>query len=95
MNEKKRKILDVSEEENFFNLDIRVSIPKIKISQELVDDLLVMRNELVHGTGNSIYYAIIKQNDQGDDILHIGHDYFYGIPSQNEVVNNQVNGGTN
>jgi hypothetical protein len=76
---KKRKILSVSEDTRYFNLDIRVSIPKSQISQELVDDLLSAKDDLVNNTGNQIFFAKIHQDEEGNDKLEIGTDHFYGI----------------
>lgn len=79
MIEKKRKILDVSENNSFFNIDIRVSIPKKNISQELIDDLISNKDGLVNGSGNQIYFVKIKQNEEGHDILQIESEYYFGV----------------
>jgi hypothetical protein len=76
---KKRKILSLSEDTRFFNLDIRVSIPKSQISQELVDDLLNAKDDIINGTGNQIFFAKINQDEEGNDKLEISTDYYYGV----------------
>lgn len=76
---KKRKILDVSETDTHFNVDLRVSIHKNNISQELIDDLLASKEDLVNGNGNQIHYVRIKQGEDGQDLLAFETDYFFGV----------------
>lgn len=76
---KKRKILDVSETDTHFNVDVRISVPKTKISQELIDDLLASKEALVNNDGNQIYYVRIKQGEDGQDLLAFETDYFFGV----------------
>jgi hypothetical protein len=76
---KKRKIIAVSEDARYFNLDVRVSIPKTQISQELIDDLLVAQHELVNNSGNQVFYAKVNEDENGNDKIEIGNSYFYGV----------------
>jgi hypothetical protein len=76
---KKRKILNVSETPTHFNLDVRVSIHKNNISQELIDDLLASKEDLINGNGNQIHYVRIKQAENGEDLLAFETEYFYGV----------------
>ena len=76
---KKRKILDVSETDTHFNLDIRVSIHKSNISQELIDDLIASKEALVNGNGNQIHYVKINQAENGNDLLAFETDYYFGV----------------
>jgi len=78
MNNKKRKIIDISHTTQYFNLDIRISIPKTQISQEMIDDLMEAKNELINGNGNQIFYAKINVSEDGKDILEIGTNHYYG-----------------
>lgn len=78
MSNKKRKILGVSLTENHFNLDIRISIHKNNISDEMISDLLNAQDLLVNGNGNQIYFAKIKESEDGKDSIEIGTDYYYG-----------------
>jgi hypothetical protein len=79
MSKKKRRIVGLYEDKGFFNIDVRISIPKSQISGEYVDDALNMADELVNGRGNQVYYAIIEDGVDGRDKLIIGNDYFYGV----------------
>ena len=76
---KKRRILDVSESSQHFNVDIRVSIPKTQISKELIDDLLKSREELINGEGNQVMFVRIKEGPEGRDLLAFETEYFYGV----------------
>jgi len=78
MNNKKRKILDVSANSYYFNLDIRISIPRNQISEEMVNDLLNAKDDLIKGNGNQIYHAKISTSEDGKDILEIGTTHYYG-----------------
>jgi len=78
MNNKKRKIINVSETPQYFNLDIRISIPRSQISEEMVNDMISAKNELINGNGNQIFHAKISVSDDGKDILEIGSDHYYG-----------------
>ena len=78
MNNKKRKILDVSATPNYFNLDIRISVPRSQISEEMVNDLLNVKDDLINGNGNQIYYAKVNVGEEGQDLLEIGTDHYYG-----------------
>jgi hypothetical protein len=78
MNKKKRKILGVSVTPNYFNLDIRVSIPRTQISDEMINDLLAAKDELINGNGNQIYHAKINEGEDGKDLLEIGTEHYYG-----------------
>ncbi len=78
MNNKKRKILGVSATPNHFNLDIRISIPRNEISEEMVNDLLSAKEELINGNGNQIYHAKVNIGEDGRDLLEIGSDHYYG-----------------
>jgi hypothetical protein len=79
MSNKKRRIVGLYEDKGFFNIDVRISIPKSQISGEYVDDALNMAEEIVNGRGNQVYYAIIEEGADGRDKLIIGNDYFYGV----------------
>jgi len=79
MNNKKRKIVGISQTPNFFNLDIRISIPKNHISQEMVNDLIENQNYLIQDGGNAISWVKITQDDEGNDLLEFGNDLFYGV----------------
>jgi len=78
MNNKKRKILDVSYTDQYFNLDIRISIPRSQISQEMVEDLISVKDQLINGNGNQIFHAKINTSEDGKDILEIGTSHYYG-----------------
>jgi hypothetical protein len=78
MNDKKRKILDVSATPNYFNLDIRISIPRSQISEEMVNDILSVKDDLINGNGNQIYHAKITSGEDGRDLLEIGTSHYYG-----------------
>ena len=78
MNDKKRKIIDVSHTSQYFNLDIRISIPKSQISQEMVDDLMAVKDQLINGNGNQIFHAKISTSEDGKDVIEIGTDHYYG-----------------
>jgi len=76
---KKRKILNVSQTDTHFNLDIRVSIHKNSISQELIDDLIASKEDLVNGNGNQVHFVKIKQGEDGQDLLAFETDYYFGV----------------
>jgi len=76
---KKRKIIDVTESSNHFNVDIRISIPKTQISDDLIQDLLIAKKELLEGEGNQIHYVRINQDENGNDLLGFEAEYFYGV----------------
>ena len=76
---KKRKILDVSQTDTHFNLDIRVSIHKNNISQELIDDLIASKEALVNGNGNQIHFVRINQSESGEDLLAFDTNYYFGV----------------
>ena len=78
MNNKKRKIVDISETPQYFNLDIRISILKSRISEEMVNDMMEAKNKLINGNGNQIFHAKINIDKDGNDILEIGTDLYYG-----------------
>ena len=78
MNNKKRKIVDISETPQYFNLDIRISILKSRISEEMVNDMMEAKNKLINGNGNQIFHAKINIDKDGNDILEIGTDHYYG-----------------
>jgi hypothetical protein len=78
MNNKKRKIIDISHTPQYFNLDIRISIPKSQISEEMVNDLLAVKNELINGNGNQIFHAKVSISEDGKDLLEIGSDHYFG-----------------
>lgn len=78
MNNKKRKILNVSATPNYFNLDIRISIPRNEISEEMVEDLLSAKEDLVNGNGNQIYHAKVNVGENGKDLIEIGTNHYYG-----------------
>ena len=75
---KKRKILDVSQTDTHFNLDVRVSIHKNNISQELIDDLIASKEDLVNGNGNFVHYVRINQAENGNDLLAFEMDNYFG-----------------
>lgn len=75
---KKRKILDVSANNQYFNLDIRISIPRSQISDEMVTDLLNAKEELVNGSGNQVFHAKIALSEDGKDLIEIGTDSYFG-----------------
>jgi hypothetical protein len=79
MSNKKRKIVGVHEDKGFFNIDVRISIPKSQMSGEYIDDALIISGDLINGRGNQVYYAIIQEGSDGRDKLIIGNDYFYGV----------------
>ena len=79
MSNKKRRIVGLYEDKGFFNIDVRISIPKSQISGEYVDDAISMADEIIQGRGNQVYYAIIEEGADGRDKLIIGSDYFYGV----------------
>ena len=78
MNNKKRKIVDISETPQYFNLDIRISILKSRISEEMVNDMMEAKDKLINGNGNQIFHAKINIDKDGNDILEIGTDLYYG-----------------
>jgi len=76
---KKRKILDVSESSRHFNVDIRISIPKTQISDELIQDLLVAKKDLIEGEGNQVHFVRINTGEKGEDLLAFETEYFFGV----------------
>jgi hypothetical protein len=86
MSKKKRKIIGIHEDKAFFNIDVRISIPKSQISGEYVQDALHIGNEIVNGRGNQVYYAIIEDGVDGKDKLTIASDYFYGVDLESDSV---------
>jgi len=83
MNNKKRKIINLTEDENFFHIDARVSIPKSNIAQELIDDLLSSKDHMIKGhtlfrEGKpyvQVEYTVeFHINDDGTDSIHIHKD---------------------
>ena len=76
---KKRKILDVSQTDTHFNLDIRVSIHNSNISQELIDDLIVSKEDLINGNGNQVHFVRINTGEKGEDLLAFETEYFFGV----------------
>ena len=76
---KKRKILGISQTENYFNLDVRISIHKSQISQELIEDLIEAQNFLIEGNGNQVSWAKINEMEDGTDKLEIGNNLFFGV----------------
>jgi len=76
---KRRKILNVSESSMHFNVDIRISVPKSQISQELIDDLLASKEDLINGEGNQIMYVKINEGPEGQDLLAFETEYFFGV----------------
>jgi hypothetical protein len=76
---KKRKILNVSETDTHFNLDIRVSLHKSNISQELIDDLIASKEDLINGNGNQIHFVRINEAENGNDLLAFETEYFFGV----------------
>jgi hypothetical protein len=75
---KKRKIVGISQDKRFFNIDLRFSIPKSKISNEYVSDCIDRAHNLINGEGNMIYFATVTEDASGEKI-NIGGEYLYGV----------------
>jgi hypothetical protein len=77
MNNKPRKILNISTDDNNLLVDIRIAIPKENCSEEFIDDIIRMKTKMVEGhihhlnTGDFLQesWVEVAANEDGSDRL--------------------------